>query len=355
VATINGPLSRCNWRPTIFFLLFGNLGDFNLSESLFFCNDEACEELNMTALLRRYSQEIAVALLAFIVINRTGFADGLPSLIRTIIETTTAIAIAIVVRLLAMWPQLQLLIRHYGEIQGVHRKTSFALFTPRLERELNKLRELITNGVLVDKNELEAFVQACFGSCNGAYQGVDSHKPTDFFELYPQYLISQQVRRRLPNFAQIFFDEEPPLSADIRFLLVEKSDLVIDYQENPHIFENFCQQHSRKNINLLQVSPSIANSFASSRNLPSTDVGIFGWRYAVFFKPIREANITKYTITLQMLDKTNSAQLLNYLRTLNHAAHRIRISSNDGLIFMARSHEDIQACDSTIQSKYPNI
>lgn len=292
--------------------------------------------------MRRWIEDIIIGVLAWLALyfavthgKETGAGA---QIVEVIAEGLIACIIAYAVRVIRLRKQVSLLVEHYGELSGVQRRASFALFTPRLERALEALAPLTTSGVIVDKVEMEAFVDACFRGCEGAYQGTDSHSPTKFIELYPSYLLKQQ-RRRLSL----------ALTSDTRFLLIEEKTLHDDFAGNPASVKNFIELHSKKDIRLLQVSPKVAATLAA--DLPSTDIGIFGWKYVVFFWPLTMAGGQSYKVVLNKLNETMSARLGKYLLDLNQEGRRVTLR-NHAIELVSRGEGEVQDCKKRILHGY---
>lgn len=165
-----------------------------------------------------------------------------------------------------------------------------------------------SEGLTLDRREQEFFVDACFYANRGRrYVGTDSNVPTEFYRLYPTYLDEQREAR---------IDEDAPW--DVRVLFPTESELVDDLARDHVVFEEFSARHLAQHVHLLQVDKSIADGLAEIQRFPSSDMGIYGWTFVAFYKPLKRKDATvAYRVHLRPIDPELKRRLREYVTMLS--------------------------------------
>jgi len=243
--------------------------------------------------------------------------------------TVLALGMALLAKLFLIRHEILIFLNHYMCLPRAVRKPVSSFLLPRLKNHLEKCKLLVGDGIKIPEEELEELVEASFGGCRGSYQGTDRNPPSVLDRLYPTY-IKQQVdrQRREPN-------------CDSRFLLVSEADLQIDHQNNQRQFEKFVDDHSYTGTVLLQVEPTIAEEQANKYRLSSTDIGVFGWQFVVFYSPPPSVG-GEYVVRVLPLSSDLKKKIAFYLIALNDVAKRINIVGNT-LQLVNRRQEDVHA------------
>lgn len=184
-----------------------------------------------------------------------------------------------------------------------------AILEPRFKQYLNNINGISgPDGLSFEKSELRRLQIECFNRCQGPYTGTDSNPPSEFLKKFPDY-IERQVGR--PG---------GPHQQDTRFLIVTKEDLIEDCQKHPNTFDEFCTVHINKDIRLFQVDPEIANQHVTAGTIRSTDLGVFAYKYCVFFGALQEEETL---IHIEPWKGENAKDVRIFLESITSAAYEI--------------------------------
>lgn len=229
-----------------------------------------------------------------------------------------ASAIGFLVSLAAIWPEVGILLWQRSETHRRLRKP-FGMFSRIYLTRLDVFRRGLTSpsGYELASEDLEKFVAACFKANGGnRYIGTDSNVPSQFRRIYPNYL-DEHFKPPMPR----------ARSRDVRILIVSQSDLEGDYAANKSEFVMFYKGHGRNSAALLlQVERSVAEVAQKIQRFPSTDIGIFGSDFVVFFKPDGgQGEKSRCRVLVEPLNPERAKQLCEYLRRLNACAKEIRL------------------------------
>jgi len=272
--------------------------------------------------MKKYSREIffiALALLVLAVLERQGFFDFISGFLHHLQILFLTIIISGIAFLYAIRREISILSHQHKTTNEKIRKPVAMFMVSRLQ-SLQQVRTALTSskGLDLDLEELNKFVDACFSANKGkSYVGTDSNVPSRFYELYPTYLGEQfsSSQTRKPGH-------------DVRILLTSEDDLRADHQRDGVSFAHFYEGHIFNDVRLLQVEKSVAEKLAKNHRLPSTDLGVFGGKFVVFFSPHEVNGATvNYEIHIEPLQAERRAQLQLYLHMLNESAKLIRLES----------------------------
>lgn len=274
-------------------------------------------------LSRKYAIELGFTAIAYLLLYKVFELEGLKALLGGIRHHAIVLLLAVILGrvagLLPIWTEIGLLVEQ-------HRKTPASvrapvkLFMAHRITDLGTLRQSLLgrDGITLDRNELEQFVDACFTANTGRrYVGTDSHVPTEFYSLYRTYLDEQ--REASSGRGSTF---------NLRVLFATEAELVEDHRKDAAIFEEFVDRHLRERVHLLQVDKSIAESLALIQQFPSTDIGIYGWRFVAFYKPVRRDSRLRYRVHLRSIDESLQKQLGEYLTMLNKHARELHVQNH---------------------------
>jgi hypothetical protein len=291
----------------------------------------------MLKLVKRLRHEIFYSLIACTVFATLAWLFRLPGFLRFVVETIAVAIIAFgVSAIIRLWE-----IREHIEAISSYR----ASLAPSLRAPILPFIKLqfsawlqghscLTDktGLCVTREALNLLSGNLFSHCVGSYCGTDSNPPSAFLERYPTYIIHQAQR------------EESRPSSDVRCLLVDISTLESDFDQNRKRFLSFLDAHIRNDIVLLQVDPGIATNCVKSLELPSSDLGVFGGRYAAYFTPcLVPSDERSAIVSVVECSKELREKLLSYFGELVNSARRIRIEN---------THLIIKPLDNESQSEY---
>jgi hypothetical protein len=285
--------------------------------------------------MNQYKREIALTALAFCLLSLLYRWEGLLALLggltHHLVVLLLSIVFAFALALLGIRHEISIIL---GQHRLTHEKLRMpiALFLRSRLSDLGKVREALTgvDGLQIDRGDLKLVVAACFSSNRGRqYVGTDSNVPTRFYELYPNYLDEQ--------FAS---GESQRRSHDVRILFASEEELRRDYEKDKVLFQSFRDNHRLYRVRLLQVERAEAEKRAQQLQLPSTDLGVFGGEFVVFFAPCTCGGIEHYRIYLRALTSEGRSQLRQYFRMLNQGARDIRLE-HDVVSCVVRKPEDL--------------
>jgi hypothetical protein len=240
--------------------------------------------------------------------------------------------VTIIVRVYGIRKEIGLLLDHQKGLDHRIRRTVLSFLLPRLRVHLESTRTIANDeGMEIIKNDLESLVASSFAACKGSYQGTDSSPPSVFNMLYPTYIYLQSKRKSKHK------------KGDTRFLIVSQDQLISDFNNNQKIFKDFYDLNWLHNgIPLLQVDPDIAEEKSRIYRLPSTDLGVFSWRFVIFYKPrVDDKENIRYLIHIRSLTKNLIAQVALFLNELNKNSSNISLEGGR-LSFPPRSEEEVE-------------
>lgn len=206
----------------------------------------------------------------------------------------------------------------YGAIRGVVRRTELLRAGSWIEVTVEE------NGILAN---------AAFARNQGKYVGTDRNVPSLYKELYPGYLRSQFKRAKT--------------GGDIRIALYSPKELILDFKTNPVVVRDFVKSHQTHGVMLLLVPWTVAEQRASEFGIPSPDVGVFGWKTAIFFEP--PATRATGRIQIQKIDQELQHRLESYLTTLVDHAVEATLTGHD-VVTRQLSPEAARACKESLRA-----
>lgn len=148
------------------------------------------------------------------------------------------------------------------------------------EDNLKKMREIIDGlrsqgGMKTESADVSFWVQQCFRFGSGRYDGTESHVPTEFPSVYPDYL----------RLHRDYLNVNPRVRRGTRILVTTREELTEDERRNSDRFWEFVRWHRETGVSLLWIERAQAKAQAARWNLPTTDVGLWHGQYALLFRP----------------------------------------------------------------------
>jgi hypothetical protein len=174
---------------------------------------------------------------------------------------------------------------------GEARTTIFAFVDRRMERLRKEIMEILSDvGAPLDVEDVEFWTEDCFGLGHGRYDGTDSHLPSEFVKLYPNYLTAHG--KMLEGFP-------PPADKPNHRILIGshtdfRDDFIDRYKQG---YKAFLDGHD-ENVKLLHLERSDAERLLSyvagdQGPLPTLDFGIWYGQYALLFREESESEGSK--------------------------------------------------------------
>ncbi len=167
--------------------------------------------------------------------------------------------------------------------QGEARGTILAFVDRRLGRLDSEIAAILSDvGAALDVEDVEFWTEECFALGRGRYDGTDSHLPSQFVKLYPNYLDAHD--KMLKEYAP------PPNDPNHRILIgpatTFRDDFIDRYNEG---YKSFLDGHN-ENVRLLHIERGDADRLLSyvvensETRLPTLDFGIWYGQYALLFR-----------------------------------------------------------------------
>jgi hypothetical protein len=163
---------------------------------------------------------------------------------------------------------------------------------------------------IVAWSEIQDFFDICFQHCRGRYAGTDRNVPSKFFRLYPRYVVSQRDRAKRSS------------ESDLRIVMYSSDDFNAELRNNARDAKSFVQSNINAGVDLLHVPFDTAQSLAATHAVSSTDIGVFGGRFVVYFEPPVDPAGTG-RVMLKRLDKNEKGKIRAYLRALIERSQRV--------------------------------
>lgn len=165
--------------------------------------------------------------------------------------------------------------------QGPARPTILAFVNSDLARLDNQIKEILSpTGALLDIDDVRFWTQESFALGEGRYDGTDSHLPSAFMRLYPNYL---QAHREM-------LEKHPQAVPNARILIgprnAMRDDFVVRYDMG---YGQFLDEHEDINVKLLYIEEEQAEQLrevirGADQPLPTTDVALWYGQYALLFR-----------------------------------------------------------------------
>jgi hypothetical protein len=140
----------------------------------------------------------------------------------------------------------------------------------------------------MDVSRRDMIVSLFYGLVYDSYIGVDSHKPSVFFDAYPT-LLQHLSSDELP-FGGEKHDETTECHGfhTVRILPIKQSDLEKDAKDNDPRWDTYMDRHRKHDIVLLQVDPDVAKDALTARigtdGAWTTDIGVWMHTCALLFE-----------------------------------------------------------------------
>ena len=177
--------------------------------------------------------------------------------------------------------------------QGEARGTILAFVDRRLERLDHEIASILSDGAALDIEDVEFWTEDCFALGHGRYDGTDSHLPSEFVKLYPNYLDAHQ---------KMLEGSPPPADRPNHRILIGphtdfRDDFIDRYNQG---YKTFLDGHGN-HVRLLHIERADAEKLLAyvageETPLPTLDFGIWYGQYALLFREESKAQGSKVTL-----------------------------------------------------------
>ncbi len=169
--------------------------------------------------------------------------------------------------------------------QGDARATILAFVDRHLNRLDDEIKDILSEkGAALDVEDITFWTEQSFALGHGRYDGTDSHLPSKFQELYPNYLRAHG--EMLEDHPQP--DDKPNYRILFGFHRDFRDDFIDNYEQG---YKGFLEWHDDKNVKLYHLEKDQADAIRSSvseshdeKGLPTSDIAIWYGQYALLFR-----------------------------------------------------------------------
>jgi SAM-dependent methyltransferase len=188
-----------------------------------------------------------------------------------------------------------------------------------VDQMADQLSELHGDGVELESYQVANWVRRCFLTAGPAtrYVGTDSHVPSDYEEVYTDYLKAQRL-----------FLKKSSLTNHERIMIVDTGRLRSDKFESES-YARFVGWHAKNDVDLLQLEPEINKGYVGNpdnhiTDLIDTDIGFWEDKYVLLFTPIRKKGERERTLLrIAYAGEPLYAKCNNYVKWLEDHAKSI--------------------------------
>jgi glycine/sarcosine N-methyltransferase len=166
--------------------------------------------------------------------------------------------------------------------QGDARATILAFVDRHLARLDIEITDILSEaGAALDVEDVQFWTEQCFAFGRGRYDGTDSHLPSDFVRLYPNYLAAHGAM--LDDFPQS--DDKQNCRILVGPHGAFRDDFIDRYEEG---YEEFLEWHDGKKVRLLHLEREQADRLREhvsddKHPLPTADIAVWYAQYALLF------------------------------------------------------------------------
>lgn len=208
----------------------------------------------------------------------------------------------------------------------IHRKALDYLFkierTPLKEyfrEEIKGFNDIVekitTDGVVMNRENVNMLTEALFKSGEGVYVGIESNLPSAYFKIYPKFL--DHHTKYLRGLAKEEREEG-------KRILIAKDigEIYNDSILNTAPYADFIEWHKRHDTPLLWIEKTTAERLCSEHKLKTTDIGLWKDSFAVFFSRKDEEN---YLIFMTLKESALFENVMNYIQEVEKNAQPLEI------------------------------
>jgi SAM-dependent methyltransferase len=220
----------------------------------------------------------AIAFLSALVEGRVG-----DSIFGTWAENLAAGAVAALVypllALIIVRKDVRVLMSIAARAGGPNRSPILSFLTENLLQMKGQLELMQADGAVLPRYEVARWVRWCFETATTlTYVGTDSHVPSEYREIYSDYLA-----------AHARFVKRVPQATSKRVMISTTEKLRTDRTNNPIANREFGEWHQQRPATLWQMEPFDNNQMlrgAKLQSLINTDIGFWKDEFVLLFNPV---------------------------------------------------------------------
>jgi glycine/sarcosine N-methyltransferase len=169
--------------------------------------------------------------------------------------------------------------------QGDARATILAFVDRHLDRLDDEIKDILSEkGAALDAEDVRFWTEQSFALGRGRYDGTDSHLPSAFQRLYPNYLRAHGEMLQVHPQPE----DKPNYRILIGFHRDFRDDFIDSYDEG---YKGFLDWHDDKKVKLYHLEREQADHIRSyiskvedQKGLPTSDIAIWYGQYALLFR-----------------------------------------------------------------------
>jgi len=185
-----------------------------------------------------------------------------------------AIIVPPVVTIKSIWPEIKTVFRILQTGGDEGEKTIREFLNEHLTALLSLVADLRGDGARMDIYQVATWVRMCFRTASGRYVGTDSNVPSDYKQLYGDYLRAHEEYLKRTRHTD-----------SVRVLIADLVSLREDKLLNSEDFDWFYTWHRNNQVDLRRLDPQRAKKIATDCSLETTDIGFWEGEFALFFRP----------------------------------------------------------------------
>lgn len=241
-----------------------------------------------------------------------GTEIGLELLILLIVISVQGVLVSAV-----LWPELRAIYKILFDSPAKATPILVRLVKEGIKELAEKISETLSDGTDLQPNEVTPWIRKrCFAIASGNYLTTDVLVPSQFMDIYPDYL---RAHRK--------YVEENSCES-VRINLASAADLLTDSRDMPDAFEKYERWHVEAGVKLLHLDLALATRIAEQCQLQETvDFAIWQKEFALLVE-YRNSGATNLRLTL--VDEITYRRCLEFFERVREEATPFSEVKNSG-------------------------
>jgi SAM-dependent methyltransferase len=195
-----------------------------------------------------------------------------------------ALPVVPLLRYFAMHKDIALVMSIGAEAGAPNKGPILSFLTESLDEMKTQLGSLQEGGALLDPYKVAQWVRHCFeGTESTSYFGTDSHKPSEYGEVYADYLRAHE------SYINRIIKQHHDFPLCKRILVNSVTPLRTDRSKNVKPNQDFADWHDRNHVSLWQIDTHDNRTLLETHKLHDlldTDIAYWANQYVLLFNPL---------------------------------------------------------------------
>jgi glycine/sarcosine N-methyltransferase len=195
-----------------------------------------------------------------------------------------ALPVVPLLRYFAMHEDIQLVMSIGAEAGAPHKGPILSFLSENLEEMKEQLKSLQGPGAVLDPYKVAQWVRYCFeGTDSTRYVGTDSHKPSEYDDIYADYLAAHA------SYIKRIEAEHGTQPQGRRYLVNSVGHLRTDRRTHVKPNAAFANWHDKNHVDLWQIDKFDNSQLLADNDLTGlldTDIGFWDNQYVLLFNPV---------------------------------------------------------------------